>query len=333
MRTRGTLVSIAAAAVIALAAVVFLSNSPVSEPRTALAGPCAADPLLFFSNDAEGPPLQGIDLFGTAGGGYSDSMDVVTDPEILPDDKPPVTIEIFGNPGHQDITNAFNPASSEDGSFTTDFLTVIGPDVPPGAYDYTIEITCHTEETTTLPYTVYVDACPAPLSLGSRISGINGTPTPEPRPDECEEPSPTPTAPASTGTPTPTMSPTPTAPPGLQTHFGDVNCSGDVGSSPASANTGVDPVDSLIVLRGDAQLPTDTGECPEMGANTNVRASAPSGTGIQGDGLNLPWGDVDCNVEMTPVDSLKILRSDAGLGVSQEDVCFDIGSVVIVTEL
>ena len=42
------------------------------------------------------------------------------------------------------------------------------------------------------------------------------------------------------------------------------------------------------------------------------------------------WGDADCNGEMTPVDSLKILRYDAGLDVSQEENCPLIGSDVQV---
>ena len=49
---------------------------------------------------------------------------------------------------------------------------------------------------------------------------------------------------------------------------------------------------------------------------------------------NLPLlnGDVDCSGSITPVDSLKLLRFDAGLGVSQADGCPLIGSAVLVVE-
>ena len=45
-----------------------------------------------------------------------------------------------------------------------------------------------------------------------------------------------------------------------------------------------------------------------------------------------PWGDVDCGGEVTPVDSLKLLRFDAGLGVSQADGCPLIGASVTIVE-
>jgi hypothetical protein len=39
-------------------------------------------------------------------------------------------------------------------------------------------------------------------------------------------------------------------------------------------------------------------------------------------------GDVDCSGALNPVDSLKILRFDAGLSVSQEPDCPQIGEEV-----
>ena len=58
------------------------------------------------------------------------------------------------------------------------------------------------------------------------------------------------------------------------------------------------------------------------------------GTGLrQGELLGLPWGDLDCNGAMNPVDALKTLRFDAALSVSQEAECFEVGSLVTVTEL
>ena len=44
------------------------------------------------------------------------------------------------------------------------------------------------------------------------------------------------------------------------------------------------------------------------------------------------WGDVDCKDGMTPVDSLKVLRFDAGLSVSQEEDCPGMGTSVTIVE-
>ncbi len=140
--------------------------------------------------------------------------------------------------------------------------------------------------------------------LGAYESEFGATPTPSPTPTS---------TPASslTQSPTPAATPTPTASPsGGDRFWGDNNCSQQV-----------DPVDSLFVLRGDAGLPTDTGDCPDMGQVVDVQNASPH-----------PWGDVDCGGEVTPVDSLKILRFDAGLGVSQEAACPLIGSEVQVAE-
>ena len=107
-----------------------------------------------------------------------------------------------------------------------------------------------------------------------------------------------------------TDTPTPTAAPGQQVTWGDNNC-----------KDGVNPVDSLFVLRGDAGLPTDTNECPEMGAAIDVLFASPH-----------TWGDVDCKDGMTPVDSLKVLRHDAGLSASQEEGCPGMGASVTIIE-
>ncbi len=320
MAASRTLISIAVAAVIALAAVVFISNSPASEPRTALAGPCGADPLLFFS-PIDGPPLDETFLVGAEpGSAYQEKFRIVTDPEELPDGKPPVTISVVEKQpgsGHAGIVTGFNPSES-DGSFTTTAVTGIAAGVPAGVYEYEIEIDCH-GQITEIPYDVYVGTCPAPSSSGFQMSGISGTPTPspEPFPETCEEPTPTPTP-----SPTASPSPTPTAAPGLDATWGDNNCS-----------LQVDPIDSLLVLRGDAGLSSNTGDCPDMGEISHTRAKVVFRQGIQGNGLDLPWGDVDCTGDMSPVDSLKILRHDAGLSVPQEPICFAIGSEVTVTEL
>ena len=107
-----------------------------------------------------------------------------------------------------------------------------------------------------------------------------------------------------------TPSPVPTLPTGQTVFWGDHNCSG-------SAN----PVDSLLTLRFDAGLGTNTNDCPDFGQVVDVAFASPH-----------PWGDVDCSGNVTPVDALKLLRFDAGLGASQADDCPAIGSQVLVTE-
>jgi len=104
--------------------------------------------------------------------------------------------------------------------------------------------------------------------------------------------------------------PTPTPEPGEARVWGDNNCSG-----------GADPIDSLLTLRFDAGLSTNTGDCPDFGQVVDVQNASPH-----------PWGDVDCGGDVTPVDSLKLLRFDAGLSVSQADDCPLIGSAVLIVE-
>ena len=68
-----------------------------------------------------------------------------------------------------------------------------------------------------------------------------------------------------------------------------------------------------------------------FGAGTASSANAPnevadaiSPGGVEG----LIQGDVDCGKNVTPVDSLKVLRHDAGLSVQQDERCPDIGTVI-----
>ena len=64
---------------------------------------------------------------------------------------------------------------------------------------------------------------------------------------------------------------------------------------------------------------------------TTTPSSAPIGTPTptaSGGPIALTQGDVDCNGAVTPVDSLKILRHDAGLSVQQEPGCPPIGGAV-----
>ena len=58
-----------------------------------------------------------------------------------------------------------------------------------------------------------------------------------------------------------------------------------------------------------------------MGANIQVLNASPH-----------IWGDVDCGGAMTPVDSLKILRYDAGLSASQAEGCPVMGEGVTIVE-
>ncbi len=60
-------------------------------------------------------------------------------------------------------------------------------------------------------------------------------------------------------------------------------------------------------------------------ANTPVEAEgavSPSAAG------SILQGDVDCGGNVTPVDSLKTLRHDAGLSVQQDEPCPDIATVI-----
>jgi hypothetical protein len=149
-------------------------------------------------------------------------------------------------------------------------------------------------------YTLLQDSEPCP------------SPTPSPTPTEAPTPTPTQSAgPTPTQGPTSTVSPTqsaaatptPTGSGGLVQ--GDVDCSG-----------GVNPVDTLKLLRFDAGLSVQQGAgCPALGGPAVASAA-------------LTWGDVDCNGNVGPVDGLKVLRFDAGLSVQQEVDCPDIGEPV-----
>jgi hypothetical protein len=66
-----------------------------------------------------------------------------------------------------------------------------------------------------------------------------------------------------------------------------------------------------------------------MGLGIEVLSINVAGLG-EGDGDPQVWGNADCDAEISPIDSLKILRYDAGLSVSQEDGCPPIGSGVTI---
>lgn len=81
-------------------------------------------------------------------------------------------------------------------------------------------------------------------------------------------------------------------------------------------------MDSLLTLRFDAGLSANTGDCPNLGEVVEVLNASPH-----------IWGDVDCGGEVTPVDSLKLLRFDAGLPVAQEQGCPGMGTSVMIVEV
>ncbi len=156
-------------------------------------------------------------------------------------------------------------------------------------------------------------AVPTPSPTGVPTLTASPTATPTAGPTGTATPTPTPTPQATdavtpgastTSTPEPTPTSIPTGSSGLI--WGDHNCSGSA-----------DPVDSLLTLRYDAGLSTNTGDCPNFGEPVSALVAAV-----------FTWGDVDCGGDVTPVDSLKLLRSDAGLSVSQNAGCPTIGAPI-----
>ena len=79
-------------------------------------------------------------------------------------------------------------------------------------------------------------------------------------------------------------------------------------------------MDSLLTLRFDTGLDTNTGECPDIGVVVEVANASPH-----------PWGDIDCGGDVNPIDSLKLLRYDGGLSVAQEPDCPGVGIIVMVS--
>ena len=115
-------------------------------------------------------------------------------------------------------------------------------------------------------------------------------------------------------TPTPVPeTPTPT-PANQQNLWADIDCNSDV-----------NPVDSLKVLRADAVLSvSQDANCPAPSTDLNVQ--------WDGQSTNEKWGDADCSNSLNPVDSLKVLRFDAGLFYIQQEPCPDIGAEVLIPQ-
>jgi hypothetical protein len=171
--------------------------------------------------------------------------------------------------------------------------------------------------------------------LGSQATpSPTNSPTPSPTPTPTPSPSPTlggetgSASPTVTATPSPTDTAAPTSPgetaaptatPGPTPIIQDVIWGDDQCDEEAN------PVDSLFTLRFDAGLGTDTGDCPPMNKDITVLQVLPAGIDGPVEGN---WGNVDCDAETNPVDSLKILRYDAGFDSEQEEPCPEIGSGV-----
>ncbi|MEX0682185.1 MAG: hypothetical protein WD904_01330 [Dehalococcoidia bacterium] len=329
MVTTRSFVIIFAAALVALTVIVVFSGSPVGTTPTALAGPCAAPPELYREDGTV--KLTSQELYAKQGGIRQRLYEIDSFPAVPPPNKPQpyLTIEILPTdpvPAHPGIEATMSPNEANQ-QFDSLLTITVGADVPPGVYQYVIEIVCHPGEplVTNIPVDLYVETCPAPAAPAGVASA-----TPEPFPETCEEPTetPGPTCPAAPGaqggagcpTPTPTVVPTPTATPSatpLSDLWGDVDCSDEV-----------NPIDSLKELRTDAGLPaTQVPFCPAWNALVRFLLSLNSDIGVQG-GLEVPWGDVDCSGLLSPVDSLKILREDAGLNVDQPNGCPPLGEEV-----
>ncbi len=174
-------------------------------------------------------------------------------------------------------------------------------------------------QTSTSSPTKSPTATPTSTATSSQSSGtatnpstltptVTPTETATPTPTGQVSPTPTSTLDGGTATPTPTVADVTATPTGsaLGLIWGDNNCSGEP-----------DPVDSLVTLRFDAGLSTNTGDCPLMAEVIN----------IVGASLH-QWGDVDCSGAVNPVDSLKLLRYDAGLSVGQGSNCPEMGAPV-----
>ena len=84
-------------------------------------------------------------------------------------------------------------------------------------------------------------------------------------------------------------------------------------------------MDTLKMLTAEAGMRvTQDANCPAPGTDLNVIWDSQT--------TNDKWGDADCSGELTPVDSLKVLRFDAGLFYIQEEPCPDIGQEILIPQ-
>ncbi len=230
-----------------------------------------------------GPNTPGCDtIVGNIDGNPWLVLDLTTDPVSIPTlATSTLTADVTGNSNGADTSGEGNIPNGTSVMFTTDLGDVGSKQVAKQTTDGSAEAMLTADEG---PGTANVTAT---LDNETLVETVEIT----------------------TATATPTTTPSP-APAGQQVTWADNNC-----------KDGVNPVDSLFVLRGDAGVPTNTGDCPDMGQDIEVLNASPH-----------IWGDVDCNGSMTPVDSLKILRYDAGLGASQDEGCPGMGTSVTIAE-
>ena len=133
-----------------------------------------------------------------------------------------------------------------------------------------------------------------------------GTPTPPGTATPSVSPTPVPGTPTPTSSPTPVVTASPTDAP-LSLTWANGNCIG-----------GIDPVDSLAILRADAGLQATQGpDCITLGDIALF------------DGDAWIWGDFDCSGSMSPVDALKVLQYDSGFQPIQPADCPDFGDSVL----
>jgi len=115
----------------------------------------------------------------------------------------------------------------------------------------------------------------------------------------------------------PTAPPTTPPPATQQNLWADIDCSNNV-----------NPIDSLKMLRADAGLSvSQQANCPAPSTSLDVTW----GTAVQTTTTE-KWADSDCSGSLNPVDSLKVLRFDAGLTNIQQEPCPDIGSEVLIPQ-
>ncbi|MEX0684236.1 MAG: CSLREA domain-containing protein [Dehalococcoidia bacterium] len=264
----------------------------------------------FFSNDA-------CDPFGYGEGktfiGFTDAMTDGSGDAAFD-----VTFPTTVAPGEVITSTATDPGNNTS-EFSACLAVVAGATptptpspTPDGQTPTPTPTPTPTGQTPTPSPTPIETPTPTPIGQTPTPTPIGQTPTLTPSPTPVgQTPTPTATASPSPSPATLTATTTPSPTDGGQTIvWGDANCSG-----------GADPVDSLITLRFDAGLSTNTGDCPAMGDTVDVL-----------DASLHPWGDVDCGGEVNPVDSLKLLRFDAGLTVTQPAACPEIGADVAIVQ-
>ncbi len=247
------------------------------------------------------------------------SVSVPVDAFVSPGLLGAATIEVSYNPNVLDATNCGTGTS--DGSLVLcnkDFDNDgVNPDIvrlsvafvpvasgPLHLVDITFEAVGGPGSSTplTLNVTIFIDGDNQPL-LHEATNGlitISATATPTATAAPTASPSPTATVLEVTETPAPasgTAAPTPTP------------------TATATATPALSPTPTPTATA----TPTVS---PSLTATPNGGTETPAPTSGH------PWGDVDCSGAISPIDSLKILRADAGLRVAQNNDCPEIGSTV-----